>query len=469
VTTRGLRAVAPPATVEAVDEGLTDASHAQRFAQAYGLELVFNHRRGTWVCCDRGLWSSDADGAAYRFALDFVRGRQAAALDITDRKLKERVLKFALQAESKPALDKLVSLARNLEGMTDDGIGWDADPWLCGVPIAGATGVLDLRTGAVRPAEPADRITRRLGVMFDPDAEAPRWRQFITEIFDGDADLIGFVHRYVGMCLTGITVEQVLALLWGSGANGKGVLMHTAAHVLGDYFGNMSFSTIELKQRATIPSDLAALEGKRLVTASESGEVRLNESRLKALTGCDPITARFLYGESFTFTPVAKFVLATNTKPVVADNSFGFWRRLKLVPFTRTFDGSRRDASLEDYFREHEGPGILNWLIEGCLAWQAEGLGEPAAVQHATDEYRSDSDPIADFLAESCDCDVTAVTRGGELFEAYGKWAEKQGLSRRERLNAKDFGRRMAERFTRRHTNTGKVYDGVSVRKSTLW
>jgi putative DNA primase/helicase len=453
-------AVTPP-------EELTDATHTERFAQAYGLQLKFNWRRGLWLIYDEPCWRPDADGQVYRLALDFVRSRQRAALELADRKQKERVLQFAIRAESKPNLDRLVALAKHLKPMTDSGAGWDLDPWLAGAP----NGVLNLQTGELRPGDPADRLTRRLGVAVDPDATAPRWARFLEEVFDGDRDLIGFMHRYLGYALTGLVHEQVLALFWGAGGNGKGVLMHVVAHVLGEYFGNMSFSTVELKQRATIPNDLAALEGKRLVTASESGEVRLNEPRIKAMTGSDPLTARYLYAEPFTFTPQAKFILATNTKPIVADNSFGFWRRLKLVPFTRCFDGSARDERLEDFLKAHEGPGILNWLVEGCLAWQRDGLGEPATVRDATDEYRTDSDPLADFIAECCESAVTAVTavtRGSDLFEAYSKWADKQRLSRLERLTAKDFGNRMAQRFVRRHTNTGKVYDGVKLIRSTL-
>jgi putative DNA primase/helicase len=449
-----------------IQEALTDASHAQRFAETYGIELIYNHRRGAWLSYNGLLWRPDSDGYVYRKALEFVRSRQADALELPDRKLKEKVLKFTIQAESKPKLDNLVALAKNFPPMNDAGDRFDMNPWLSGDP---KNGVLDWRTGTVRLSDPADRITKSMGVAFDPNAQAPRWLQFIDEVFDGDRELIGFIQRYLGYSCTGITREQVLALFWGAGGNGKGVLMHMVAWVLGDYFANMSFSTIELKQRATIPSDLAALEGKRLVTASESGEVRLNEPRIKALTGSDPITARYLYGEPFTFTPAAKFILATNTKPIVADNSFGFWRRLKLVPFTRCFEGSARDEHLEDYLKAHEGPGILRWLVEGCLAWQRDGLGEPAAVRDATNEYRTDSDPIADFVAECCECAVTAVTRGSELFEAYGKWADKQRLSKLERLTAKEFGRRIAERFHRRHTNTGKVYEGVKVITTTLW
>ena len=465
---RGPVPFAPSTHDPMIVEGLTDASHAQRFAEAYGLQLKHNHRRDRWLVYDDPRWRPDADGQVYRLALEFVRARQASALDIPDRKLKEKVLKFTIAAESKPALDKLVALAKNFPPIADAGTNWDADPWLSGAP----NGTLDWRTGTLRPGDPADRITRSLGVPFDPDAEAPRWARFLDEVFDGDQDLIGFIHRYLGYAATGITREQVLALFWGVGGNGKGVLMHLVAWVLGDYFCNMSFSTIELKQRATIPNDVAALDGMRVVTASESGEVRLNEPRIKALTGSDPVTARFLYGEPFTFTPTAKFILATNTKPIVADTSFGFWRRLKLVPFTRCFDGDARDEHLEDYLKAHEGPGILRWLVDGCLAWQQVGLGEPAAIRDATGEYRAESDPIADFVAECCESAVTAVTavtRGSELFAAYSKWADTQRLSKLERLNAKDFGRRMADRFTRRHTNTGKVYDGVHLIKSTLW
>jgi putative DNA primase/helicase len=443
---------------------LTDASHAERFAETYGFDVKFNHRRGVWLVYREPCWRVDMDGAIYRMALDYVRGRQAAALETGDRKLKEQILKFTIAAESKPALDKLVGLAKNFPPIADAGDKWDADPWLSGAP----NGVLEWRTGSLRPGDPADRITRSLGVAFDATATAPRWRQFIGEVFDGNDELIQFIHRYLGYACTGCTHEQVLALFWGGGGNGKGVLMHVVAHVLGEYFGNMGFSTIELKQRAGIPNDLAALDGKRLVTASESGEVRLNEPRIKMLTGSDPVTARYLYGEPFTFVPSAKFILATNTKPVVADNSHGFWRRLKLVPFTRCFEGSARDEHLEDYLKTKEGPGILNWLIDGCRAWQIQGLGEPAIIRDATDEYRSDSDPIADFVAEFCESAVTAVTRASELFEGYGKWADTQRLSKLERLTAKDFGRRMAEKFSRRHTNTGKVYEGVQLRKRGL-
>ena len=236
----------------------------------------------------------------------------------------------------------------------------------------------------------------------------------------GDDDLADFLQRAMGYSLTGITTEQVLLLLYGTGANGKGTFANTLKRVLGDYAWNMPFATLELKDRASIPNDLAALAGRRFVIASETNDgTRLNESRVKALTGCDPVTARFLHAEFFTFEPCAKFWLSVNHKPIVRDDSYGFWRRLRLIPFTRTFPVN---AALGEALRA-EWPGILAWCVAGCLAWQAEELTAPARVTQATDDYARDSDVLAQFLTEACEGDPSAevtarrsslsTTRGG--------------------------------------------------------
>src|SRR5262249_35646441 len=155
--------------------------------------------------------------------------------------------------------------------------------------------------------------------------------------------------------------------------------------------------TVELQNRASIPNDLAALTDRRLVTASETNDgARFNEARIKALTGCDPITARFLHGEFFTFRPVAKFWLSVNHKPRVADDSYGFWRRVRLIPFTRQFRDDA-DTQLETKLRE-ELPGILGYLVRGCLEWQRQGLKPPTRVQAATETYREESDSLGQFI-----------------------------------------------------------------------
>jgi putative DNA primase/helicase len=224
----------------------------------------------------------------------------------------------------------------------------------------------------------------------------------------------------------------------------------------------MPFTTIEMRDRAAIPNDLAALVNRRFVTASETNDgTRLNESRVKTLTGCDPLTARFLHGEFFTFEPIAKFWLSVNHKPIVRDDSYGFWRRLRLIPFLKTFPVNAQLA----VELQAEAPGILAWAVRGCLAWQRDGLNPPAIVQNATREYETDSDPLAAFWAEACDADPDAQVRASELFEHYRRWAEKHGLSERERLSATAFGRKVSDHLRRSRTREGMVYFGVSRRQ----
>ena len=128
----------------------------------------------------------------------------------------------------------------------------------------------------------------------------------------------------------------------------------------------------------------------------------MNEARIKALTGGDPITARFLYSESFTYEPVAKFWLAVNHLPHVRDDSHGFWRRVRVLPFKEQFKGEDVDRELPLKLGE-ELPGILNWAIQGALNWQIVGLAPPSAVMTATDAYRKDNDELDGFISDRCD------------------------------------------------------------------
>jgi putative DNA primase/helicase len=231
-------------------------------------------------------------------------------------------------------------------------------------------GVVDLEHGALRPGKREDRITLCTAVPFDPSATCARWERFLREIFGGDEPLAAFVHRAIGYSLTGDTGEQCCFMGYGHGSNGKGTLVNTLKYILGDYSWNMPFSTLEMRDRAGIPNDVAALDGRRFVVASETNDgARLNEARVKALTGCDPVTARFLHGEFFTFEPVAKFWLSVNHKPVIKDDSHGFWRRLRLIPFLQRFDVN---PNLADELRA-EGRGILAWAV--VAAWPGNRTG----------------------------------------------------------------------------------------------
>jgi putative DNA primase/helicase len=187
--------------------------------------------------------------------------------------------------------------------------------------------------------------------------------------------------------------------------------------------------------------------------------VKLNEARVKALTGCDSITARHLYSQLFTFIPVAKFWLAVNHRPEIRDDSHGFWRRIHLIPFMRTFPLSR---TLADELRA-EACGILAWAIRGCSDWQRHGLAPPAAVVDATRKYKTDSDHLNGFFEQACRLETTATVGAAELFERYKRWFSEQGLEAGGRLSGTMFGLKVKQRFEREHTVRGAVYRGLAL------
>jgi putative DNA primase/helicase len=205
---------------------------------------------------------------------------------------------------------------------------------------------VDLRTGALRDRRPDDRITMHSPTPYIPEAPCFRCLAFLSEVFGDDDELVDFIWRACAHSLTGLTNEECHFFCWGSGCNGKGTFQ---CDILGDYAANTPFSTLEMSSRSSIPNDLAALYGKRLVTARELNEaVRLNEARMKMLAGQDAFTARFLHGEFFTFVPNAKFWLAANHKLIVNDDSTGFWRKIRLISFTQCFMGRSRPGPAEE-------------------------------------------------------------------------------------------------------------------------
>ncbi|MBI1742941.1 hypothetical protein HYR54_07720 [Candidatus Acetothermia bacterium] len=271
-----------------------------------------------------------------------------------------------------------------------------------------------------------------------------------------------YIHRALGYSLTADTTEQCLFLCYGTGANGKTVFLSALRHALGDYGINTPFETFEDVRNRTATNDVAALYRKRFVTSSETKErARLNEARIKAMTGCDPVTARFLYREYFTYTPSYKIWLAVNHKPGVADESYGFWRRIRLIPFKTQFPPDRADKQLSQTLSQ-EASGILSWAVQGCLNWQSKGLEPPQVVKDVTEEYRSETDLIGQFLVECCVVGGNAWCRASQLFNEFKSWCVRNGIDDESRGSATTFGRRIVEHgFFKKHTKTGKVYEGL--------
>lgn len=253
---------------------------------------------------------------------------------------------------------------------------------------------------------------------------------------------------------------------WGSGNNGKGTLMDVIIALFGSYWMNVATETLLAKENpgSQIRSDVARLDGPRLVTASEIDKGRrLSESLVKGLTGQDSITARFLYGKDFDFKPQFKLFVQTNNKPIIRDLTNAMWRRLKLVEFPMDFR-AHPDKEMREKLKA-ELPGILAGLVRGCLTWQSYGdLAEPPEVIKAVQEYRDQMNPLKEFLDEQCIIGPGVASTAGDLYHAYKSWGE-DNLKKQELLTKRAFGLSLAEQGYRPGKSNGvRLWRGLGLR-----
>ena len=249
---------------------------------------------------------------------------------------------------------------------------------------------------------------------------------FLLQIFNKDLELIHFIQKAMGYALTGDVSEQCLFILWGTGANGKSTFLNVLQDLFGDYACSTGTETF-MKKTSEQSNDIARLRGMRLVTTNETEQGKpLSESLIKQITGEDVLTARFLYGEYFSFKPTFKIFMATNHKPKIKGADNGIWRRIKLIPFTVTIPPEQRDKKLTEKLVA-ENAGILNWLLKGYSMWKKEGLNEPDAIREANEEYRYDMDSIESFISEALNLDASLQWRlpTKNLYDAYIKWCSK--------------------------------------------
>lgn len=328
-----------------------------------------------------------------------------------------------------------------------------------------ANGTIDLRTGQLYAHRRADMLTQLSPISYDPDATAPRWGQFINEIMCGRAEMVAYLQRALGYSMSGATREQVWHLLIGEGENGKGRLIDAISLVMGDYAGKLNASSITLGAHPRTGSeaspDMAALKGKRFVKITETAEgARIDAALIKELSGEDPITARHLNREFFTFQPVLKLWIYSNHEPQTRDTGHAYWRRVRKVPFNFNVreHPDKKDPQLGDKLQA-EASGILNWLVVGCLAWQQMGLDAPAFVTAATDAMRASQDMLRTFLVDRCKRDPEGVTPAKDLYLAYKSWADEAG----ERAVTQNvFGRMLRERGLNTYEAGGRVkYRGL--------
>lgn len=312
-----------------------------------------------------------------------------------------------------------------------------------------------------RAQERDDRITHRGDVAFDETADCPRFEAFLKRVLPDDAER-AFLQRWFGYCLTGLTNEQVMVVLYGTGANGKSTLVDVIGHVLGDYQMGLPVASLMHDERARggeASPDIARLSGARLVLASEPDVGnRLSESRVKSMTGGEQMIARHLNRGFFEFYPQFKIVLSCNTRPIIRGADEGIWRRVLLVPFEVQIPPEERDPGLPEALRA-EGPGILNWMLDGYRMWVEGGLQVPDKVRAATQDYRADNDPVGEFLAFACEKGPKLSVGAGKLYDAYCAFMKYEMEDKP--VNKNLFGRKLTDKGWKSVKRGGfKVYQG---------
>jgi putative DNA primase/helicase len=391
----------------------TDEALALRFADRHAKDLRFVAAMGKWLRWDGSRWAFDDT----LFAFDRSRRicREAAS-----ECNKPRTSSILASAKTVAAVERLAKADRRLAATADQ---WDADPWLLNTP----SGIFDLRTSERRKHDPDDCMTKLTAVAPDASCSIRLWLNVIDRATGHDQSLADYLQRLFGYALTGSTREHSLHFAHGTGANSKSTILNAITGIMADYHRTAPIETFTVSSVERHPTDLAGLRGARLVTAIETEEGRRwAESRIKALTGGDRIAARFMRQDFFEFTPQFTLVIVGNHRPGLRSVDEAIRRRFHLIPFTVTIPPDERDPELGEKLKR-EWPGILQWMIDGCIAWQEQALGAPKAVLDATSAYLESEDALAAWIDEECERNPNAWERSANLFKSWKDWAERSG------------------------------------------
>lgn len=413
----------------------THANAAIMFARYYQDKLMFVPQTKGFFRWTGRLWEEDTAGdiaseAMQQLSLRLLRHASQMRKD-ADSEDAGRIAKFALQLQStheqRAALAQAgISGVNKVQLQTFDA---DAFAFNC------ANGIIDLRTGELRRHDPKELHSKISPITYDPNAGCARFFQFLEEVFiqdDGEPDreLIAFMQRFLGYTLTGDAREECVFFWYGLGRNGKSKLREIIEYILGSYAIAIGVETLTQRRRdgSAASGDVARLVGMRLASASESDRgILLNEALIKNLTGRDRVVARRLYRDEFEFTPAFKLVLSTNHRPEVRGTDDGIWRRIVLTPFLARFvKGVNADLDIGAKLKA-EAPGILAWMVRGCLEWQKVGLQPPASVQAATIAYRTEMSIVNRFVNDCCVLTPGARVLGPQLYGAFQQWSAAAG------------------------------------------
>lgn len=434
----------------------TDLGNTLYLTMLHGSKIRYCYPKNTWYVWDGTGWRPDDTGRIHSLAKHTVHKMYHRAQS-KGGDIEANAAKHAIASEARRAIDAMVELAKSEEGIPILPVDLDSDPWLLNVK----NGTLNLETGKLQKHNKKDLITKLAPVKYDAEATCPLWDKFLDRVLGGNEELIEYLRRAVGYTLTGDTSEHVLFFLYGTGANGKTTFLHTLQTILGDYSCQADPDLLLSTSSSQHPTNIARLEKVRLTVCMEVGEGRaMKTSLMKQLTGGDVRTARRMRQDFREYEPTDKIWMGANNKPRVRGQELAIWRRIKLIPFTVTIPEEEQDKHLVRKLVA-EGPGILNWALQGCQGWIENGLDEPGEVKSATADYKSESDPLNEFIEDYCRIEADAETATAALYQFYLAWASTEGLNQRETLSRDGFSRRLAGRFQRKASVVLMSQDGT--------
>jgi putative DNA primase/helicase len=389
---------------------ITEDSAALVFAERYQGRFLYDHDAASWYRWSGYHWQQERSKLAFDWARTLVR--ELSEAEDLRVKIKSRKTSFVSGVERFAQTDRAFSMLNHE---------WNRDPFLFATP----SGTVDLRTGILRPASADDRINKVAAIGPLATADCDLWYRFLDETTDRDDELIAFMQRWFGYCLTGDIREHALVFCYGPGGNGKSVMLNTVRRILGDYAKVAMMETFTATKFEQHSTDVASLAGARLVTATETEEGKFwAENKIKQMTGGDPVTARFMRCDPFTYLPTYKLTIIGNHEPNLRNVDDAMRRRLNNVLFNRK--PAHIDKSLEEKLK-NEWPGILRWMINGCLAWQEQGLAPPESVKAATRSYFENQDLFSQWLEEKCDVAPGKDATSTDLFASWSAYAKAAG------------------------------------------
>lgn len=481
---------ATPARRRGVPEAMhltTDQANAGRIVRRFGKKLIV--MAGQWFAWSGMRWEKD-DGEVYRCGCmlsklihaeaDAWRAKKGASAEESEKyaAIADALVKWAARSEMKASIEAALGLAKKLLAVGEGDL--DRNPWLLNC----TNGTVDLRTGELKPHDPADYITKLVPIDYDPAARSQAWETVMARVTLEEGmttrPLARFLQRWFGYCCTGSTREQAFVVHYGSGSNGKSTILDTVADVLGDYASTAAPGLLVGNGKDRHPTEIADLFGRRMVTSHETGEGgQLKEDVVKQLTGSDKVKARFMRADFFEFDPTHKLQLLTNHKPAIKGQDNGIWRRVLLMPYLARFASAEevqagrahfvKDTRIAERLKA-ERQGVLTWLVEGAKAWASDGLQPPDAVLAASRDYQTEQDRIGQFVAECCEQDRDASeplsdTMGGGLYNAYRSWCTSGGFFALSKVRFVQELERCVLNFAKK---TVKSSDGGSRRRDVL-